>query len=119
MFTVKLCDIYPGGVPGTTQAGRSMLLCDGALRAACRESFSKPSPLEPGRMYEFVVDLGSTAIIFNRGHRIRVDISSSNYPRFATHPNVWGAGAPRAARQTVYYGGDHPSAVILRVVPRK
>ena len=138
MFTAKLCDVYPGGagaapemrqsrIQGAVpemqqrgiQEGRSMLLCDGALRAACRESFSKPSPLEPGRMYEFVVDLGSTAIIFNRGHRIRVDISSSNYPHFAVHPNVWGAGAPRAARQTVYYGGDHPSAVMLRVVPRK
>ncbi|UCH33417.1 MAG: CocE/NonD family hydrolase [Armatimonadota bacterium] len=107
-FTAKLCDVYPDG--------RSMLLCDGALRAACRESFSELSPIEPGEMYEFNIDVGSTSIIFNQGHRIRVAISSSNYPRFATHPNVWGEGAPQVAHQTIYFGGDHPSAVILPIV---
>jgi len=111
MFTAKLCDVYPDG--------RSMLLCDGALRAACRESVSKPTPLQPGRMYEFNLDVGSTSIIFNKGHRIRVDISSSNAPRYAVHPNVWGAGAPRAATQEVYFGVGHPSAVILPIVARK
>jgi predicted acyl esterase len=108
MFTAKLCDVYPDG--------RSMLLTDGALRAACRESVSAASPLEPEQTYEFNIDLGSTSMIFNRGHRIRVDISSSNAPRFAVHPNVWGEGEPRVARQTLYRGGDHPSAVILPVV---
>jgi predicted acyl esterase len=108
MFTAKLCDVYPDG--------RSMLLCDGALRAACRASLSNASPLEPGRVYEFNVDLGSTSIIFNKGHRIRVDISSSNAPRFAVHPNVWGEGKAQTATQTVYHGGTNASAVILPVV---
>jgi len=108
LFTAKLCDVYPDG--------RSMLLRDGALRAACRESFSKPAPLEPGRIYQFNIDLGSTSIIFNKGHCIRVDISSSNAPRFAVHPNVWGEGAPQVATQTVYCGGERASAVILPVV---
>jgi len=109
-FTAKLCDVYPDG--------RSMLLCDGALRAACRESFSNPTPIEPGKVYRFTVDVGSTSIIFNKGHRIRVDISSSNYPRFAAHPNVWGEGKPQVAEQTVHLGGNHPSVVILPVVKR-
>ena len=108
MFTAKLCDVYPDG--------RAMLLTDGALRAACRESVSAPSPLEPGRTYEFSIDLGSTSIVFNRRHRIRVAISSSNAPRFAVHPNIWGGGEPRPAHQIVYWGADHPSAVILPVV---
>ena len=107
LFTAKLCDVYPDA--------RSMLLLDGALRAACRESVANPSPIEPQRIYEFNIDLGSTSIIFNRGHRLRVDISSSNAPRFAAHPNVWGGGQSQAARQTIYYGGKHPSAVILPV----
>jgi len=98
------------------QGGRSMLITDGALRAACRESFSKPTPLEPGKVYEFTIAVGSTSIIFNKGHRIRVDISSSNAPRFAVHPNVWGEGKPETATQTVYYGGAHASAVILPIV---
>ena len=107
VFTAKLSDVYPDG--------RSMLLCDGALRAACRESLSDPSPLEAGKIYQFDVGLGSTSIIFNKGHRIRVDVSSSNAPRFAVHPNVWGEGQPQVATQTVYCGGDHSSAVILPV----
>jgi len=107
-FMAKLCDVYPDG--------RSMLITDGALRAACRESLSSPSPLEPGKVYEFNIAIGSTSIIFNKGHRIRVDVSSSNYPRFAAHPNVWGEGKPQTATQTVYYGGTHASVVILPVV---
>jgi hypothetical protein len=134
-FMAKLCDVYPGGAPEVRQSriqddsgaapemrqsriqgGRSMLITDGALRAACRESFSKPTPLEPGKVYEFNIAVGSTSIIFNKGHRIRVDISSSNAPRFAVHPNVWGEGKPQTATQTVYYGGAHASAVILPIV---
>ena len=109
LFTAKLCDVYPDG--------RSMLLTDAALRAACRESLSHPTPIEPGEIYEFNIDLGSSSIIFNRGHRIRVDISSSNAPRFVVHPNIWGEGEPQVAHQTIYYGGGRPSAVILPVVP--
>ena len=92
------------------------MITDGALRAACRESHSKPTPLEPGKVYEFTIAVGSTSIIFNKGHRIRVDISSSNAPRFAVHPNVWGEGEPQVATQTIYYGGTHASAVILPIV---
>jgi len=110
MFTAKLCDVYPDG--------RSMLLTDGALRAACRESFSDPSPVEPGKIYDFSIALGSTSIIFNRGHRIRVDISSSNYPRFAAHPNVWGEGERQIAHQSILCGGAQASAVTLPIVGR-
>jgi hypothetical protein len=110
-FMAKLCDVYPDG--------RSLLIADGAIRAACRRSRSRPEPLEPGRPYQLTIDLGSTSLILNRGHRLRVDISSSNAPRFAVHPNVWGEGSPQVAHQTVYLGPDHPSLVLLPVVPQQ
>jgi predicted acyl esterase len=111
MFTAKLCDVYPDG--------RSMLIADGALRAASRKSFSDPTPIEPGRIYQYQVELGPTSIIFNRGHRIRLEISSSNSPRFAVHPNQWMQGKPQVAHQTVHYGRPYPSALLLPVVAAK
>ncbi|HZY90316.1 MAG TPA: CocE/NonD family hydrolase [Gemmataceae bacterium] len=79
-FTVKLCDVYPDG--------RSMLVADGVLRARYRESFERESFLGPGRVYELDVDLWSTALVFNKGHRVRVAVSSSNSPRFEANPNT-------------------------------
>ena len=82
-FTVKLCDVYPDG--------RSMLVTDGILRTRFRESFRAEKMLEPNVICPIEIDLWSTSLIFNKGHRIRVSISSSNYPRFAPNPNT---GAP-------------------------
>jgi hypothetical protein len=107
-FAVKVCDVY--------RDGRAMLVTDGILRAACRRSRIVPAPIKPGQLYEFLINAGSTSIIFNRGHRIRLDISSSNYPRFAAHPNVRGEGKPQVARQKIYFGGRYASALILPVV---
>ena len=111
-FTVKLTDVYPDG--------RSMLLTDGILRARYRESFERETLLEPGKVYELSVDLWSTSIVFNRGHRIRVDVSSSNAPRFEPNPNT---GAPwcenpetRVATNTLHLSAEHPSQIILPVV---
>ena len=111
-FTVKLCDVYPDG--------RSMLVTDGILRARYRESFEKESFLEPGQVYELTVDLWSTSLVFNKGHRIRVAVSSSNSPRFEANPNT---GKPfradketRVATSTVHLSAKYPSHIVLPVV---
>ncbi len=108
-FTVKLTDVYPDG--------RSMLVVDGVISARYRESTSHKKMMEPGKVYEFDIDLWSTSIIFNKGHRIRVAISSSNYPRFEANPNT---GEPRAengkmrvAKNTIYFDRSRPSHIVL------
>jgi predicted acyl esterase len=79
-FAVKLCDVYPDG--------RSMLVTDGIRRASLRSGFEKRELLEKGRVYELEVDLWSTSLVFNKGHRIRVAVSSSNAPRFEPNANT-------------------------------
>lgn len=110
-FTVKLCDVYPDG--------RSMIVCDGILRARYRNSFKEETLLEPGRTYEIEVDLWSTSLIFNTGHQLRVDVSSSNAPRFEPNPNT---GHPfradtetRVATNTLHLSAQHPSHILLPV----
>lgn len=110
-FTVKLCDVYPDG--------RSMLVSDGILRARYHKSFEKESLLEAGQVYELNVDLWSTSLIFNKGHRLRVAVSSSNAPRFEPNPNT---GKPfradketRVAKNTLHLSLRYPSRIILPV----
>jgi uncharacterized protein len=111
-FTVKLCDVYPDG--------RSMLVTDGILRARYHVSFEKESFLEPGQVYELAVDLWSTSLIFNKGHRIRVAVSSSNSPRFEANPNTGklfrADKETRVARNTLHLSKEHPSRIVLPVV---
>ena len=106
-FTVKLTDVYPDG--------RSMLVTDGILAARCRDSFEGPELMGPGWMYELTVDLWSTSLVFNKGHRIRVAVSSSNAPRFEANPNTGGKGETRVARNTVYLSSRHPSHILLPI----
>lgn len=114
-FVVKLCDVYPDG--------RSMNVCEGILRARFREGFHKEKLLEPGKPYRFRIDLWSTSIVFNRGHRLRVQVTSSNAPGWDPNPNT---GAPfraddkmQVARNTVYLDGKRPSHILLPVMTRK
>jgi predicted acyl esterase len=111
-FTVKLTDVYPDG--------RSMLVTDGVLRARFRDSFEHEKLLEPGKIYEVAVDLWSTSIVFNRGHKIRVAVSSSNAPRFDPNPNTGHAfradKESRVATNTVYFSKEHPSRILLPVM---
>lgn len=114
-FVGKLCDVYPDG--------RSYNVCEGILRARFRKSFSKPEMMEPGKIYKVPVDLWSTSIVFNRGHRIRVHVTSSNAPGWDPNPNT---GEPfrassriRVARNTVYFGGKHASHIVLPVAKVK
>jgi len=110
-WTAKLCDVYPDG--------RSMLVCDGILRGRCRESVTSPTLLAPGTIYRFAIDLWSTSLVFNRGHRIRLEISSSNAPRFEPNPNngrpIRSGDPPVVATNTVYHDRFRPSALVLPV----
>ena len=114
-FTAKLCDVYPDG--------RSMLVCDGVVRAAHRNSLAKTEPMESGKVYEFEIDLWDTSLVFSPGHRIRVSISSSNFPRFEPNPNT---GSPflegnegKKAINTIYMDTKRPSHIVLPVVQSK
>jgi putative CocE/NonD family hydrolase len=110
-FTVKLTDVYPDG--------RSMLVTDGILRARFRESFEEERLLEPGKVYEVTVDLWSTSLVFNKGHKIRVAVSSSNAPRFDPNPNTGHAFRAdkdiRVATNTIYFSEKYPSRVLLPI----
>jgi len=110
-FTAKLTDVYPDG--------RSMIVLDGIRRMRHRTSFKTTDLMEPGKVCEVEIDLWSTSIVFNRGHRIRLAISSSNSPRFEPNPNT---GRPsgmdaetRVTTNTVYLDAEHPSHIILPI----
>ena len=115
-FTAKLIDVHPDGT--------AYNLCDGILRARYRESLERPTLMQPGEVYEFEIDLWSTSNLFRRGHRIRLDVSSSNFPRFDANPNTGAErfseadGELRVASNTVYFERDRPSHVVLPVIPR-
>ncbi|NQT17130.1 MAG: CocE/NonD family hydrolase, partial [Planctomycetes bacterium] len=109
-FTIKLCDVYPDG--------RSMLVTDGVQKAKSRESCREAKLLEEGNVYELKVDLWSTSLVFNRGHRVRVAVSSSNFPRFDPNPNTGEPWMPdcetRVATNTLHVSQRHPSHIILQ-----
>jgi predicted acyl esterase len=108
-FTVKLTDVYPDG--------RSMIITDGILRMRNRNSTDHWEFMEPGKIYEIQVDLWSTSYIWNTGHQIRVEVSSSNYPRFLNNPNTADAIGKNTtyslAQNTLYVDGAHPSCIVL------
>jgi putative CocE/NonD family hydrolase len=112
-FTAKLVDVYPDG--------RAINLCDGILRLRYRESLERPVLARPGEVYRIVIQAGVTSNVFRAGHRIRIDISSSNFPRFDRNPNTGGRIADerqfRKAAQTVWQGRERPSHVLLPVIP--
>jgi hypothetical protein len=99
-----------------------MLVLDGIIRAEHRNSMMKSELMESGKIYEFEIDLWSTAIVFSAEHRIRVAISSSNAPRFEPNSNtgqVKGMGdKTNVATNTIYFDSEHPSHILLPVVLR-
>jgi uncharacterized protein len=113
-FTAKLVDVFPDG---TARA-----LTDGILRARYRESKTRPALLKPGQPVEITIDVGATSNLFRAGHRIRLDISSSNFPRFDRNPNTGGVLGEDSkllrAEQTVLHDAKHPSRLELPVVTR-
>jgi putative CocE/NonD family hydrolase len=118
-FTAKLIDVYPPSddFPG----GFDLLLEDGIIRGRFRESLKHERLLQTGQRSEFTIRLYPTSNVFKKGHRIRLDISSSNFPRFDVNPNT---GEPLnhhrrvvVATNTVYHEASRPSRVILPVIP--
>jgi putative CocE/NonD family hydrolase len=110
-FTAKLVDVHPEG------SARNVV--DGILRARYRHSMAEPARLEPGAVTELEIDLGNAAHVFGAGHRIRLEVSSSNYPKFNLNPNT-GAEPEQstefvAVEQVVHHSSAHPSALILPV----
>lgn len=112
-FSAKLLDIYPDG--------RQISMLDGVTRLKFHDGFDQARPVEPGTVVPLEIDLWSISLIFNRGHRIGVQLTSSNYPRYEVNPNT-GADYPVAdvpmsvANNSIHFGPEMPSALILPVV---
>ena len=113
-FTAKLVDVCEDGCARN--------LTDGIIRARYRDSAVSPTLVEPGRAYCYTIDLWATSNVFKAGHRIRVEISSSNFPRFDRNPNtgtvIAGESQLKPALQTVLHDAQHPSHITLPMVPR-
>ena len=113
-FTAKLMDVC--------EKGCARNLTDGIIRARYRESSSTPRLISPGDVYSYTIDLGATSNVFKRGHRIRLEVSSSNFPRFDRNTNTGKVistdGEPKPALQTILHNATHPSRVTLPIVPR-
>ncbi len=112
-FTGKLVDVNP--------AGYAKILLEGVIRGRYNKTFHEPHLLKPNEVNEFYVDLWSTSNLFKKGHRIRIEVSSSNFPKYDRNPNTgntFGADTEGlVARQTIFHDRSHPSHVILPVIP--
>ena len=115
-FTGKLVDVFPDG--------RAIYLTDGILRARYRDSLADPGLLTPGQIYEVAIDLSVTSNVFLPGHRIRLEISSSNFPRFDRNTNTGGIITEdrdedvQVAVNRIFHGPGHPSRLVLPVIDR-
>ena len=119
-FTAKLIDVCP--LSEDYPDGLAINLTDSIIRARYRNGWEKPELLDPGKIYEFIFQLYPTSNVFKKGHRIRLDISSSNFPRFDVNPNTGGKlGVERRkkiAEQATYHCPEHPSQVVLPIIMR-
>ena len=112
-FTAKLVDVLPNG--------EARNLTDGVLRMRYRHSIEKAEIAHPGEIYKLAIDAGVTSNVFLKGHRIRIEISSSNFPRFDRNLNA-GEEQARATRMVkaanmIYHDKAHPSALLVPMVP--
>ena len=112
-FAATLSDVYPDG--------RAVNICEGIRGARFRESLEHPTLIEPGKVYKYDISLWETSNVFKAGHRIRIDISSSNFPRYARNQNTgnpFGMSAEiKIAHQTIYHSAQFPSHLVLPVIP--
>ena len=113
-FMAKLIDVRPDGYAHN--------LAEGVVRARFRESLSTPSLITPGKTYEYSIDMWATSHVFQRGHRVRLEITSSNFPRYDRNPNTgndFGVDRElRAAQQTIFHTQASASHLVLPVIPR-
>ncbi|MBF6059638.1 CocE/NonD family hydrolase [Nocardia terpenica] len=112
-FTAKLVAVAPDG--------SSVNLNNGILRTAFRDSLDHPTPMVPGQPYPLTIKIWPTSYLVKAGYRIRVEVSSSDYPQYAPNPNTgepFGQSAnAQGANQTIFHDADHPSAVVLPIIP--
>jgi putative CocE/NonD family hydrolase len=118
-FTARLIDVYPPNEDYPD--GYAMNLTDSVIRARYRNGFQKSELMNPGEVYEFVINLPPTSNLFATGHRIRLDVSSSNFPQFDPNPNTgelyMQGGRCVIAVNTVYHDKVRPSCVSLPIIP--
>ncbi len=114
-FMAKLLDVWPDGF--------AQRLSDGMVRARFRDGMDRPEPVEPGRVYPLDVDVWNTCQRLRAGHRIRLEIASSAFPKFDRNPST---GEPlgktaklERSEQKILHDREHPSHVVLPIVPRK
>ena len=113
-FTATLVDVHP--------AGAAIHICEGIVRARFRESYERPTLIEPGQVYEYSISLWETSNLFREGHRIRLEVSSSNFPRFDRNLNTGEDSGfddrPESAQQTIWHDQQRPSLLLLPVIPK-
>jgi uncharacterized protein len=114
-FMAKLIDVWPNGF--------AQRLTDGMVRARFRDGIERPTLIEPGRIYAYDIDLWNTCQVFKRGHRIRLEIASSAFPKYDRNPNTGEAlgktTRTEVAQQRIYHDREHPSHVVLPIVPQR
>ena len=118
-FTAKLVDVYPPNPDFPN--GVDLNIGDSIVRARYRQGLGKATLLTPGQPAEFTIEMYPTSIVFRKGHRIRLDISSSNFPRFDVNPNT---GEPlndqrraQVAENSVFHDPAHASHILLPIIP--
>jgi len=113
-WTAKLIDVQPDGT--------AVNLTYGILRASYRDGYDDPTSIEPGREYEYTIKLNPTGNVFLPGHRIRLDVSSSDFPNFDRNHNTgkdyWSDSEFRIASQTIFHDAVRPSRLVLPIIPR-
>jgi putative CocE/NonD family hydrolase len=113
-FVVKMVDVFP--------TGYAMNVAEGQLRLRYRDGFTSSAPIEPGKVYSISIDLGWTSHLFGASHRIRLDVTSSNFPKLEPNPNTGqfqdSVSAPLKARNSIYHSRRYPSRLLLSAVVR-
>lgn len=114
-FAATLTDVDPDG--------RAIHICEGIRGATFRDSLENPTPIEPGKIYQYTISLWETSHVFAKGHRLRLEVTSSNFPRYARNQNtgfpLGTSDAMQVAEQQIFHDAAHPSHLILPVIPRE
>ena len=113
-FTATLVDVHPGG--------KAINISEGIVRARYRESFEHPTLIAPGAVCQYRIEIWETSNLFKKGHCVRVEVSSSNFPRFDRNLNTGRDGGTdsifETAQQTIYHDDERPSHITLPIIPR-
>jgi putative CocE/NonD family hydrolase len=113
-FMAKLIVVKPDGT--------SFNLVDGVIRARYREGFEQPKLIEPGKTYKYTLDMWATSYVLSPGDRLRIDVTSSNFPRLARNLNTGAEFAKtsemKVAKQVIHMSDEYPSHVVLPIVPK-